>query len=790
MAIQMKNGSQNAVRIIRPYLSPSAIGAFGAVIIACVGMELGWRSFANQESSAAALITFSVVSIIVIIPILVFLVVSTHRSHLHFKRHAIWFMAGVIIAFLGTSHAIMKRDYMRTCIAEQPISTYWIVPSPDGSISAYGYRTQADVLDASRCFIGTVELMLDEVPPQNVILQMVGRFTLLRSNDWDRSCYIAGSVGGVKGICILENVPKDLSLIECARQAILETIDPDSAPSRALLAGIICGRTTELKQTDAQNSFALTGTSHLIAVSGSHLALVSALLLALFERLHIRQGIRVGVLIVVMSGYTVFTGGAASAVRSLIMVVVSMVTGLGGRRAHALSGLSLTIIVLVAYNPGVVYDVGFQLSVMSVLFLLLFARYIATRFSQLGIPNMFAEPLSLTLVAQWATLPITISLFNQISLVAPLANVVLGPLMGAVMLVGFIMVPLTTILEHILLVLLFGPHTLALGQLLLLPVDVLSSLSVFLAAFFAEFPFASLAVDGEMLGTIAAFIAYGSSVALYLLWNNIPSYVLIGVPFCLIVACAVPIIRGTWFASPEIRVMDVGQGDAILVRDGAASLLVDCGVDDACAQALARAGIIQLDGLVITHWDKDHWGGLEYVLEGVNIDTIYVVAGAVDAVPKDAQALTLPPISEVSWEDTLVVGGFRCKVIWPKTEVKGEDNKDSCVLDVRYELPHDHEFSILLTGDSEKDSAEQYMEQVGDIDVFKLGHHGSKASLSPDMMKTLSPDLVVASAGANNRYGHPSQEIISIVEDYDATFLCTITSGDIVLDPHDATFAS
>ncbi|MFR2950296.1 MAG: MBL fold metallo-hydrolase [Collinsella intestinalis] len=107
----------------------------------------------------------------------------------------------------------------------------------------------------------------------------------------------------------------------------------------------------------------------------------------------------------------------------------------------------------------------------------------------------------------------------------------------------------------------------------------------------------------------------------------------------------------TRFAPPEVIVLDIGQGDAILIRDGPSTLLVDAGIGEATRTALARNHVFGLDGVVVTHWDKDHWGGLPDVLESVRVDRLYVADGAADHIP--AELSDGPAVSELREGDAV-----------------------------------------------------------------------------------------------------------------------------------------
>ena len=127
--------------------------------------------------------------------------------------------------------------------------------------------------------------------------------------------------------------------------------------------------------------------------------------------------------------------------------------------------------------------------------------------------------------------------------------------------------------------------------------------------------------------------------------------------------------------------------------------------------------------------------------------------------------------------DTVDIGSFCARVMWPFESVDGEGNEDSLVLLLSY-VQEGKGLRILLTGDAELDQEREFVQEVGDIDVLKLGHHGSKVSVDGELLDVLKPELSLASAGEGNRYGHPSDACIDAVKEAGGVFACTIEHGD------------
>ena len=138
--------------------------------------------------------------------------------------------------------------------------------------------------------------------------------------------------------------------------------------------------------------------------------------------------------------------------------------------------------------------------------------------------------------------------------------------------------------------------------------------------------------------------------------------------------------------------------------------------------------------------------------------------------------------------DTVDIGAFRARVMWPFDTVDGEGNEDSLVLLLSY-AQEGKSLRVLLTGDAELDQEREFVQEVGDIDVLKLGHHGSNVSVDTDLLGRLKPEFSIARAGEGYRYGHPSDACIDAVKEAGGAFACTIEHGDITVTPTAKGFA-
>ena len=767
----------------RPYLPPVMAVAAGMLLASAGVLEVGWQAYCARYgqsqtacapwlSDIAAGTAWFLVGGLLLCAGGAFLArrfkrkASTSPACSTMRRIAyagmlvgLGVVAGALVGFRASAGRLESTDRLLS----YPVSACAFRIQGDARESSFGFRhTAGAYLEGT--YIGEVELSFDAELASGTVVRAVGRSSARDADGWGRSGFMKGAVVEVK-LVVVQSEEYRPGAIERLRSHVLSLINPAGNDARALVAGIVCGRTTELSNGEASDAFSLTGTSHLVAVSGSHLALVASLIQSIARGLNVSRRTRSVAILAFMAVYVVFTGAAASATRSFVMIACSMLGGMAGRRDHGVSGLAISAIMLLALDAGVAYDLGFQLSALSVLFIHVFGSYLRFNLQRLGVPRALSEMLALTLCAQWATLPVTIPVFGSCSLVAPFANIVLGPCMTALLVSGLLVSLVASVLP-------------GLSALLGIP-EALAHISIFGAQLCSSIPYASLPAVLDVGGIVGC---YALAVAVYAAWLRIRArHVVLGCSAVLAILLGQALFW-RFLAPPTVSVLDVGQADAILIRDGSSAVLVDAGVDDTVGTELVKEHVLHLDAVLITHWDTDHCGGLDAVLGTASVDALVVAEGAPDHMPDDLTSLPLPQLREVTCGDVFHVGKFTCEVLWPLETVDGLDNEDSLAVAVSYE-EGSRSLSVLLTGDTEADEEERYAARVGNIDVLKLGHHGSSASVSDEVLDALAPELAIASAGEGNRYGHPSTECLALLADHGIPALCTKDVGTVTVAP-------
>ena len=643
-------------------------------------------------------------------------------------------------------------------------SSLEFVVQGDPSINdeTYSYTCDARV-EGMR--VGLVRLSCDRELNIGSQVCLIGRVSRFENDLYGRSRVLRGELRKVKAVRIVSVEDGHVGPLSRLRNALLAIIAPSTDPARALIAGIVCGRSSELRAQPAGEWFSVTGTAHLIAVSGSHLAVVGFVIEGALQKTRCSRGLQRALLAVTLVAYAAFTGASPSAVRACCMVFATLVANGAGRRRHGISALFVTMSIFVLLRPTVLFEMGFQLSCASVFAILCFCPYATYSLGELGVSAGIASMLSVTLCSQLATLPITIPAFGTFSLIAPLSNAVIGPVVSVLLAVSVVLVPCS-----------IGP--LLRPWVLMVPM-LAARCALFFEQLFAAIPGASVSVPPDSIWIY--LVPFG--LAVLLVWWPRPRARPMAVGLlCLVFAAVVPYVYWDRFAPPSVTILDVGQADAILIRQGDTVALVDCGLDERVVSALVRNNVHHIDAVFVTHWDEDHWGGLPAVLEQFPVGTIAVAADALEDAPAEVVGRPGVLYRQVTRGDVVDIGAFHACVMWPFESVDGEGNEDSLVLLLTY-AQEGKRLRILLTGDAELDQEREFAREVGDIDVLKLGHHGSKVSADDELLDIFRPELSIASAGEGNRYGHPSDACRDAVKDAGGAFACTIEHGDITVKP-------
>jgi competence protein ComEC len=566
----------------------------------------------------------------------------------------------------------------------------------------------------------------------------------------------------------------------------LNSIVPE--PEAALGAGILLGVRASIAP-EINDSFATAGLTHVVAISGWNIAIVAGLVAAMARPLERRPGGRwtsATVAVATVALYVVLTGASPSVVRAALMAGCMLVARLGGSRAHAASALELAALLMLLVAPAVLWDVGFQLSLLATAGLIWFGASVERRLP--GWPGWIREPIALTLAAQITTLPVILVNFERLSLVAPVANVLVVPFVPMAMLFSAV-ASVAALIDGVVHVPLVGDAAtwLAGGT-----AWVVLRLIVTLGTAVAALPYA--AVDVTVPPAIA--VAWLPVVGL-VTWAigsdggetdararaeqragpNVVARLLRPIP---IGSALVAVLLAITVASrPDGRlhltVLDIGQGDAILVETpSGATMLVDGGPDPGLTLRRLGANLPffarRIDVMVLSHPHQDHVAGLVDVLERFHVGVLLHAGIAFEnpahhrlladasaepsldlALARAGQTITLDRTTTVE-----ILYPTDADAVAPLPE--GDINNGSVVMMLRH-----RGFAALLTGDAEAPVEGALIGRgvLPVVDVLKVGHHGSTSSTTPGLLDALRPTAAIISSGEGNDYGHPAAETLA-----------------------------
>lgn len=703
-------------------------------------------------------------------------------------------LVGLVSGALAGGTFAWSTAQATAALEATPTSAHLLVVEGDPRRSSTGALTfEAQVVSAgaargTRVWVSLPASLAHDAPAMGEVVRIVGRWKPFADDDWGRSMLArgCGSAIAAKRCEVVGTQGGPVGAIRRLRSRLLATVDPTSSQARALVAGVVLGDQADLAAYQVADDFANLGLSHLVAVSGSHLAVIAGLLGAVLGALRLRPVPRLGVSAFVLLGYVVLSGLQSSAIRSVVMALAAQGAGVVGRRRHALSALGAAALAMLLINPANAARMGFQLSVLSVLGIAclsgLLACWIDGVCHPFCLPDAVRSALALTLVSQLVTLPITLPAFGVLPVLSPLANVVVAPVVSATLLLGVVSAPLATLAGSA-------------APVLLAPCTALAQLACALAHLLARVPYAAIPLDVSPVP--CALVSITLLALAYVRWPQPRPRTLRLAALCPLLACCMLFACWRLLAPARVVVLDVGQGDAILVQQGPSALLVDTGPGEAVLSALARAHVIHLDAVLLTHTDADHAGGLASLAGLVGVDRVIVAQGVAQHIyegdPALEQAIDRAArgrLEEVTAGDVLHVGAFTLAIVSPRGPVVGNENPDSIVAVARLSPQTSpgtdgRDLSVLLTGDAERDLTGPLAQAgaFGDVDVLKVGHHGSAISVSPELLAGCTPELAVVSAGEHNRYGHPTQQCRDELAKAGVPLLCTIDAGDIELRP-------
>lgn len=653
-----------------------------------------------------------------------------------------------------------------------------------------------------------VLLWLDEPPAAaqfdrwgpGLMLEVTGRPQSLASTD---DAAFAVSVDAVAAVAEASLAARLSAVAASIRTGLREVAA--LVPGASLVPGFAVGDTT-LVTAVLEQAMLESSLTHLTAVSGANCALVTGAVVWLLSKFGVGRRVRLAAAGVALLGFVGLIGPDASVQRAAVMAAVLLISGFGGRRAASLPALGIAIVVLIVMNPWQAVQAGFALSVAATAGILLLATPLSEWFRRRArIPRMLALPVAVALAAQLACGPLLLLLQPGIPAVGVLANVIAAPaapLGTGLGLLAALTVPVAPGIAHSLVVAASlparwveatatvtaelplarwpwpdgwgGAALLTLCQAGVIMAWAIHRGHVGLPGGVRVTPRApwqpSVPPPKAVQRVVAALIASSLGLAVALTWV-VPSAERLGVPNgWAIVAC------------------DVGQGDALLIRDPAVpeqTMLVDTGDDPQLLQTcLDRFGVHRISVLVLSHDDRDHVGALMHIAERVDAALISPTVGGETLddreVVQQLRAAHVPfAVSGAGDTAALDPHGLRWEVLGPRVLTPPDTNAASLVMRVQVA-----ESSVLLLGDTGAEEHEALLRAGVDLsaEVLKVAHHGSRDQ-SAQLAREVGAQWALISVGQGNRHGHPARETLADLALAGSETLRTDEHGSIALIP-------
>ncbi|MDK1683937.1 DNA internalization-related competence protein ComEC/Rec2 [Acinetobacter terrestris] len=575
--------------------------------------------------------------------------------------------------------------------------------------------------------------------------------------------------------------------MEQQRLALRNFIDQQPVKHKGLLLALLTGDKSLLKP-ETEQFFQRFGMSHLLAISGPHVLIFALLLCWSLHQLICRycpqaylkwpkQYLLIVPFCICVLLYCAFVGFEIPALRTLLTCLLISGFVLLKQKIQALNILLLSASILLIFDPFSILSAAFWLSYGACFVLLrIYQTVQQSHAEEIKTRNQAIKiQVKILIESQWkiflALFPLMLIFFKQVAWITPLSN------LFAIPWIGMVIVPLDVIAA--LCYFIFKP----LGSLIFQINDgCLSVLLIFMQLLDRLF--------SPALQPVAMNFWMLLSLCLGLIILFLPRGVL---PKTWSVLCFVPLIMIDSSQNEfELTVLDVGQGQAIFVRDQEQTLMIDTGgnYDEAKFSVgkqiilpfLSVNGVSELNQLILTHLDQDHKGAYESIKHDLPIKKIY--SNEQLEVADSSQFDYCHQGQKWQWSDRV-----NLTVLSPKAEqlanAKDEKNEMSCVvyLQVKNAQPYQN---FLLMGDAGWPTEYQILQDYPDlkVDVLVLGHHGSRHSSAYDFLKQFNPKLAVASAGFNNRYGHPSVVLESRLKKLNIPLLTTLKQGSIRFSKH------
>ena len=518
-------------------------------------------------------------------------------------------------------------------------------------------------------------------------------------------------------------IKKNNNLLYKIKNMILKRIE--NSTNKNYLYTFILGNTKYIDD-DVINSYRNNGISHLFAVSGMHVSLLSLLILKLFNKVKFKNIILVFFVIF----YMFLTDFSPSIMRTGIFLILLLINKKFKLNIDNKFLMIILLCICILIDPYVIFKIGFQYSYLISLTLIYFSDIIKKQ------KNYFCKLLLISFISFLVSIPITVNNFFQINFLGIILNLFFVPF------VSFILFPITLIT-------------------FIIPINITFLINIFenISIFLSKINIFILVLPKLNIPCVIAYYIIIFIVLLIYKNNKIKSLIL----FLLLIVTHISLPYFNF--NTEISFFDVSQGDSALIKikNNRLNILIDTGglygnsyLSENIVNYFKSIGIHKLDYLILSHGDYDHMGEAINLVNNFKVEKVIFNCGPYNDLEKELiKILDKKHIKYYSCIKELDID--KNKLYFLQTKEYDNENDSSSVI---YTEINGYKFMLMGDAgvDKEKDILDKY--NITNIDVLKVGHHGSKTSSSHVFINEMNPKYSIISVGKNNRYGHPNKEVL------------------------------
>ncbi len=577
----------------------------------------------------------------------------------------------------------------------------------------------------------------------------------MNPSDIDYELYLKGQqVAAVFKVQNLIQYEERMPWIESIQKCIVSQLEKLFSKEKiGIMEAVILGNDRRLNSS-IEELYQKAGISHVLCISGFHVGVVIGGMMALYKLIPISYSLRQILLMITIIAYTLLTGYGTSTVRAAIMICVTLLGKCLWQEDDGLTNVAIAGLIILIVNPYQLFRVGFQLSFMAVIAVILCSNEIEKK--ELTVEWRYPHwqrTILIWMSVQLLTWSIIAYHFYEIPFIASLFNLVVIPIFSMIIVVGWWLVILS-----------FLPIPIAyIGSWLI--ESILDGITWGLK-WVIKLPLSSLCTGRP---NYIEYIIYFCAIAFIwaIVWGYCKKIYLYRGLF--IIGCCYSI--GIFMGPKHLRITSlyVGQGDCSIIEMPKYGVFVvdggNFGQGHVVENYVKYLGYDEIQGIMVSHSDLDHMGGILELLESsLEVQQVFISEAEssqeLQTLKSKCQKNKIP-IYALGHGKQFQYGNIVVECLAPtQNHVQMSNNDNSIVCKLKY-----GKFSVLFTGDQSKELAEKLCEEDGTVTLLKVSHHGSRTGTSKELLLKLQPKYAMISCGRNNRYGHPHQEVVTLLEE-------------------------